>query len=226
MEKAPISPTTKRLLGLRDFEASSPELVKELLQSDNRAAAWESIETTTLPQRPKREMKKGVVLEAIKQNLLSREILKKYPLVYIGSGTDVEYPLSLGGRNILLVDPAFEDERMVEDVMARVRKLVGERINTDSQNTKITFPFDFGEGEEDVTVELVSKPYVEGESEGCALPDEVGVVVLFASQGPGGSVRIDENMKSKLVARGAILEEADFTRITAAGEEETIELGT
>ena len=101
MEKFPSSqPETReqkirKMLGLRDFPQKTLEEKKNILGSDQRVQVLDSIATTTHPNS-KKEVKKGVVLEIAEKKLIAPEILEKYPIVYIGSGTDIEYPLALG----------------------------------------------------------------------------------------------------------------------------------
>ncbi|PIQ91731.1 MAG: hypothetical protein COV70_02140 [Parcubacteria group bacterium CG11_big_fil_rev_8_21_14_0_20_39_22] len=87
----------KRKLGFRDFPKRTIEEKRGLLGSEERVRALDAITTTTLPAS-KKEIKKGVVLEVAEQNLISPEVLRNNLLVYIGSGTDIEYALALGGE--------------------------------------------------------------------------------------------------------------------------------
>ncbi len=66
VERIGISPDAKRLLGLRDFPHASEKHRQGLLGSNERAHAWEAIDTSTLPRR-KREVKKGIVLETLEK---------------------------------------------------------------------------------------------------------------------------------------------------------------
>lgn len=207
------------MLGLRDFPKRTSEEKVELLGSEQRVRTLDNITTTTLPIS-KKEMKKGVVLEIIEKKLLSDEILRNYPIVYIGSGTDVEYPLALGGRNIVMVDPILEDEQAINELIGKIKTLTDQ----DVQNNfgKITFTFDFGSGSENVVVELATRPYDKTIEDRYEIPDNSGAIVLFASQGPSGLVRVDDNMKEKLVEGGVIIE--DTTLMKKSGE--NVELGS
>jgi len=221
-----ISPDTKRLLGIRDFEHLAPEQKDELLKTPDREAAFDGINTTTTPRKPKREMKKGIVAEIIKQRLLPDEILRDYPMVYIGSETDIEYPLALGGRKIMMVDPILENQQAVQEILKKITSIIKEQTKQNPDG-KVNFNFDFGDGKEPVVVELVARPYLKDEKEkSFSIPENTGTILLFASQGPSGAVRIDDAMKSKIVHGGAILEEADILKIDKENnKEEFIELG-
>lgn len=219
-----LSATTKRLLGIRDFAPVSLEKKRQLLGSEERLAALAAIDTSTMPRRPKREMKHGIVLDVLQRRLLSSELLREHPLIYIGSGTDIEYPLALGGRQVIMVDTIFEDQTAIQDVVERVKKITSEEVRKGSDG-KLTFAFDFGDGKEGVIVTFVSKPYMPDDSaNGYSIPESTGAIVLFASQGPSGLVHSDEHMKSKLTNGGIILEEADVLRMRA-NKEEKIRLG-
>jgi hypothetical protein len=109
----------RQLLGLREFDQRKPE---DFLKSGQRRAAWSAIRTNTLPTT-KADMKRGVVLESIHRRLLPENIFKTHPVVYIGSGVDVEYPLALGARYIVLVDPIFTSHDAIRNVVKKVEVL-------------------------------------------------------------------------------------------------------
>jgi hypothetical protein len=224
MEKIPnFNPETReakirRMLGLRDFPKRTQEEKLKLLGSQQRLNVLNSITTTTLPIS-KKEMKKGAVLEIIEKRLLSDEILRNHPLVYIGSGIDIEYPLALGGRHIIMVDPIFVDETAISEVIERIKVACNKEAKDD--DGKLSFTFDFGSSNEDVLVELSAKPY-SNSNEGYVIPENTGAIVLYASQSPSGVVRVDEHMKSKLVENGIIIED---TTVTKKGDVNVVELG-
>src|SRR5690606_32928106 len=100
---------SRKLLGLDvKFRTFTPEEEDSYLISSERKKAFENIDTTTNPRKPKIEQKKGIVSELIKDEIIPQEIVKNYPLIYLGSGTDIEYPLAIGGRHIEMVDYIFE----------------------------------------------------------------------------------------------------------------------
>lgn len=193
----------RHLLGLREFPKRNVEEIRLLLGSDQRLAALEAIATDTLP-RSKKDVKKGIALEAAEKGLISKEVLQGHSLTYIGSGTDIEYPLALGARIITMVDPIFADPKAQEEVLEKVKRLISK---TPVVSGKIlNFQFDFGEGQEEVTVKLVAKsyPYTEGvrAANDFDIEPDTGVIVLYASQGPRGQVSVRDSMKEKLSAGG------------------------
>ena len=129
------------MLGFRDFPKRTDEEKKELLGTEQRMKVFDSISTTTLPVS-KKEMKKGAILEIIEKKLLSDKILRDHPVVYIGSGTDVEYPIALGGRNIVMIDPILADEQAIKEVLEKIKRVTNQETQND--NGKIVFSFDFG----------------------------------------------------------------------------------
>ncbi len=209
----------KRLMGFRDFQKRTQEEKLALLGSGERVKALDAITTTTLPSS-KKEMKKGVVLEIAEKRLISDEILRAYPLVYIGSGTDLEYTLALGGRITVMVDPILAIPEIRDELIEKVKKL-GPGANI--QNDTCVFEFDFGHGKERVSVELAAKAYSAENSE-YELPDRIGAIVLYASQGPAGRITADDTMMDKMVEGGIIIEDTTVIKIKG-GQKETIELG-
>lgn len=211
MDTDPLAAHQKRalqLLGLRVFpERSSDEIRSILSGSEMRVAAYDNIDTTTHP-RKKREIKKGIVLEMLSQHVWADEIAKKQPLVYIGSGEDVEYVLALGARHITLVDPLFSDETIMHNLERRIQALGARAVSRASD--VFTFRFEFKKGvEESVTVACIKKPY-DPSSDACyQLPDSVGAVVLYAPSG----VPVDEQLiRQHLIEGGVLVSEYDAYR--------------
>lgn len=187
-----------------------------MLGSEQRLRALNAITTTTLPVS-KSEVKKGIVLELTDRALISPEMLRTHPLVYIGSGTDVEYPLAIGGRSIQMVDTLLVDPKMQDEVVAKIARLINQ--TPEILNDTIHFAFDFGSGPESVSVMLVPKflPYSEEKrlEDDFVLPSDMGAILLYASQGPGGSVRVTDAMKEGLVDGGVIIN--DYSVVTKDG---------
>src|SRR3989344_6175751 len=198
----------RRLMGKRDFPQRTDEDRLRILKSEDRVRALNAITTTTLPPA-KKEMKKGAVLQIAEENLIQEDILKSRQVVYIGSDIDAEYPLSLGARNNTFVDPVFQDARAKTDLIEKLRKLSGEEPKVEGD--KISSSFDFGNGKENVTIELVPKFFTptgkEKRGDDYELPQNIGGIIMYAAQGPGSSVDSDDAMKAKLMDGGFLLEE-------------------
>jgi hypothetical protein len=227
MENFPISQSEtkeqrmKRMMGLRDFPKKTSEEKMSVLGNEQRLIVLDAIDTTTYP-RSKREVKKGIVLEVADKVLISDEILRNHPVVYIGSGTDIEYPLALGGRIIVMVDPLLGHEEARKELLEKVQKYSGANL-VESDNGIIDFPFDFGSGEESVKVELaaVHYPYQENlrKEDDYQLPQDIGVVILYA---PAGVIVDEGEVKEKLTEGGAIINE--YTLTTKDGK--SVDLGS
>lgn len=222
-----------QLLGLdREYDVIKDTEKEALLKSEERIRAFEKIETTTNPPKARIKQKQGIVSETIKKSLISEEVLKNEPMLYFGSGTDVEYPLALGGRNIVMVDAMFKEDKGGQEVrdyiLQRLRKLTHKEIAVEDDS--FVFDFDFGEGVEKVKVELVGvelpSPYTPEEereklSEGYGkLPEKVGIVLRFAS----GGMTLDE-IKPRVVEGGVTLSEDYLSRKNKADEWEGSRLG-
>ncbi len=87
-----------------------------------------------------------------------------YPAVYLASGLDLEFPLVLRARRIIMIDPIFKDENNINIIR---RKIINYDDNGSSykQISKFhhhfTFQFDFGFGSETVHLDLFAKTYQE-----------------------------------------------------------------
>lgn len=200
---------------------------ERLLPSPELREVFDNFDTTTNPREPNIEKKQGIVSEALRGQLLDEDVLQKHPSVYIGSFVDFMYPLALGSRNIVLVDPVLENERVIPALAGLLKKITGREPSV-SRNV-ITVPFDFGDGPEEVTIRIEAKPYIPPEETGgmedrYTLPDQAGLVLLFASQGSDARVVLEEGIERKIVEGGAILDEDTLMRFRN-GKKERIELG-
>lgn len=126
---APHRKNAMRLLGLnRIYETFNSDEIIEFLKNSYRINAFNQIDTSTHPQQPNRDKKKGIVAELLKKNVLPEQLLETTPLVYLGSGTDIEYPIAMGARDITLVDYIFSDAEARQEVIDRINKITAQEI--------------------------------------------------------------------------------------------------
>lgn len=195
-------------IGVRDFDERSEAERNALLGSPMRQKAFDSLDTVTPFRAVQREQKKNTALELIAR-VVTPELLKSHPLVYIGSGSDVEYPLVLGARDIVLIDPVFRSPDAAGTIAARVEQLTS--VQPHIEENTISFEFEFEQGKpEPVCVTLIpeSYPVHEAETER-VLPPDAGYIVLFASKSIDTVVRPDEYMLQRLAPGGAIIDGPD-----------------
>ncbi len=96
--------------------------------------------------------------EVVRQELLSQELLRTLPTVYLGSGTDVDYPIALGARRIELVDPIFADPQAITDLEERLKRITTKEIKLNRDGVT-AIPFDFGSGPETLYLTIIPKAY-------------------------------------------------------------------
>ncbi len=138
---------------------------KSIHFSPDMLRAFNSIDAFATGRMGNQELiknKQEIVTEVTKKKLLEN-VLTEYPLVYIGSGTDIEYPLCLGGRVIVMVDPIFESPKALADIKTKIENITGEKIAQQSLE-KLGFTFDFGSGKKPVIVHFSPKYYGSPES--------------------------------------------------------------
>ncbi|MBI2038125.1 MAG: hypothetical protein HYT15_04355 [Candidatus Magasanikbacteria bacterium] len=223
----------RRLLGLNvEWQPFTAAEQGAQLGSAERVASYRNIDTTTNPPSAKIREKQGIVAEIVRQELLSQELLRTLPTVYLGSGTDVEYPIALGARKIDLVDPIFSHPEAIKILEERLKQIVRTEVKLNTEDVT-DISFDFGSGPETLSITIVPKVYYqEGMSfnkpdETYVFPDKAGLVILFASQGPGGEIRRDKEIERHIVEGGAILGERTLLKYPKGpqGEAEVIKLG-
>ncbi|MEI7792274.1 MAG: hypothetical protein WCI57_02195 [Candidatus Berkelbacteria bacterium] len=201
-----------KMLGLdRSYKNFSPDERGKFLITPERMRAFDGISTTTNPKREKAAQKKGIVSEILYGNLVLADVLKKYPTLYLGSGTDIEYPLALGSREIIMVDYIFIDREAVDQIIEKVKDITGHE--PEIKDDEIRFIFDFGEGEEEVIVKLIAKNYSPDQQapEAFTSPEKIGMILTFVPLGPMGMIVTGDDLKSKVVPGGVILEDGYLT---------------
>ena len=199
-----------------DYYKTLAASLREVLPSTHLQRAFDAVHAATMHDRG--DLKR---IEAYLHNLARTELeqpLKHYPLVYCGSGTDVDYPLLMGGRHVIMLDPTFgEKYNSFSEVLNRVALIVDPATPTVKDKT-ISFQFDFGSGLEDVCVECV--PAVLGDfaddaqfKEYCqnvfgstdfvqyTPPDKIAVLMEYASGQAVGS-RQRESLHEHVVTGG------------------------
>lgn len=86
------------------------------------------------------------------------KILKKEPALknewalYLAAAVDIELPLLMGFRKITLLDPEYKLGEGIKEISEKVSRYSG---NFDREALKGTLRFDFGEGPENVEIQLI-----------------------------------------------------------------------
>lgn len=199
----------------RESDFQRPKEVKSsIFPSQDRQKAFERISAVTTPQDEAIEHKKTIVKEIAEHNLLPVDTLRHHPTVYAGSHYDVEYPLALGCRRIIMVDPELKNADAAGEIGKRIHALIDEEPTRVQENV-FTFNFDFGEGDEKVSIELVPKYYNPQEistpfgsspkipeDQRYSIPEQTGMILGFQSH----FAEIRQDDITKLVDRGIVLD--------------------
>lgn len=130
-------------------------------QSLSLERALKSIQCHTAPvhQSTAIQRKRRIVERVNEGEFIPLPLLRAGPVLYIGSHTDLPFPLSLGFRKIILLDPSFQSPQTFTSLHKIAREDLGVTIRTSSNQSVFEFEFDFGLGAEEVTVECVAKRY-------------------------------------------------------------------
>ncbi len=185
LEGSNPSPGTKEFMNPEQSEFSiepQKNTPETLFSSPEEAKAFEQISAETLPRKTAIEHKKNNIAEIKKDGLINREIIRENPVVYMGSGIDFEYPLLLGARNIILVDPILKESAYVQTLKERIKKITNTEPTTISE-TELQFILNSSEGPEPVNIKI--EPAIYGSKEtvaGYNIPPEDN---LLRFQPPG-----------------------------------------
>lgn len=226
------SPDSLRLLGLNiSWKTLTEDEQRKFFKSPQRIAAFLAISTTTLPIGPKSDEKRGIVSHIIRKGLIAEDILREYPTVYLGSGDDFEYPLALGARHSILVDPILNEQQVKDNISTRLKGLADGPATFNDQ--MFEFMFDFGSGKELAKIQLepryyhASKKLVDAlgpQDVYTNLPKKIGLVLLYASRSPLWQMKAQGDITSKVVEGGGILADKRFTPKGSLGMKNTIDV--
>jgi len=205
--------------------------IRRLLPNEFLQRAFNNLTTETAFAEEATERKRNWILEIRERKLIDPEILKNNPTVYIGSGTDVEFPILLGAQNIIMVDPIFEDKEKVDEVIRRIEAMIGNnelKISEEQINSKTKTIFEFTIDGINFRIEIVPvyyalqkiiehrrkmpsprryeeiKPGIEGQDLlGFMPPEKIGMILAFLPVEV--SIDDDQNTIRNLVPGGYIL---------------------
>lgn len=180
-----------------------------IFPSSDLREAFRRLAVTTSPEIEQMVVhyKKGVLLDLLEKKEINQNVLRKCETIYLGSNIDIEYPLCLGARKIVLADPAFKNPISQTLLFKKIKDLVGREPTHTSEN-EYTFFFDFGDGPEEVMLELAGKSYAfREELTEYKIPDGVGLILSFIT--PSGTTLkhpLDARaVRDKLVAGGMVI---------------------
>ncbi len=140
-----------------DYSKLIAEKINSLFPSNDLRRAANNINSLSLDQKIAIEHKQDIAIEVREQLLLDEKKLIEGAVVYVASGTDIAYPLSLGARHIIMVDPIFANNKNKEKVTEIINSITDEQPR--EATIGLEFAFDFGHGDETVRVEFYPEIY-------------------------------------------------------------------
>lgn len=123
---------------------------ESVLPTEHLRRAYASIDAATGNKDAGIAQKRAFIVDIRTDGLLDEAIMQRHPVVYAGSDKDIHYPLCLGARTIMMVDPIFEDPKQRIEVEARIAAIITHQPEWIGDG--LEFKFDFGKGDEDVLV--------------------------------------------------------------------------
>lgn len=166
---------------LQDRVAPTPAMMR----------AFQQMEALTHDPELSLFAKKSSIVEIRDRQLLDEATISSAPVVYVGSGIDIHYPLMLGGRDILMVDPSLGRPEFQAALFQAIVDVAGGDWPEPIEDNGWRFNFNFGHGNETVRITPVSAFYGVADQdlpEGATRfvpPAEISLLMSFRSQVEG-----------------------------------------
>ncbi len=179
-----------------------PDELSEILPSENLMDAFQSMKAMTFPKIAALNDKRSSVVELRKSGVIQN--IPQGEMVYIGSGDDIEYPLLLGGTNIVLVDPLFQIPVHMRELIQRIEEIIeGQVLQKDAFT--LVFPFSFDRVScEPVTVRIVPKYANIGAHQSSDVYEPSGDIAFLLGFASGGYLDEDERLLRTVVTNGYV----------------------
>src|SRR3990167_7487380 len=187
------------------FAATKEDLIDNLLKTKSITPQYafllQSIQTATLGRE-------GAILRKVQAVLALREALRQESIakrltLNIGSDIDWQFPVALGARDIVLMDPGFKEAERLQKLLESVR-LFDKTANFQGDDpTSLPFHLDLGEGVELVNLHVSKDRVTKYQS---AKP--IGCVIEFAGPSKGfnrSGVPVTTNIAQIMADDGLIL---------------------
>lgn len=179
--------TTHEMFGnqkLFDIENNKKE---KILPTQDLKNAFYKMKASTMPPIGALSEKREIVASMREGRYIDENVLKERKTIYVASGVDVEYPILLGARKIVMVDP-YIDANSIKEIEERIINISGKYEKT---QTGYLFEVDFGGGKEMVNLEIELSWYgpvfgdvSEKDHKKFEFSQNTGLVIGFASGGP------------------------------------------
>lgn len=142
----------------------------DMFSSLDQRRAISEVTSSSLDSKIAINHKKRSVKEITEEALLSPEIMKSGATIYVASGTDIAYPLLIGARKIVMVDPILQDDKTKQEIINRITAIINQP--PEIIDNRLEFQFDFGNGDENVSVILQAAVYGSEKTYGRLVPSE------------------------------------------------------
>lgn len=150
-------------------------LISPILSTDDQRRALEGLHASTTVRTSGLALKLGFLNDfytLTERGIVNKKVISCYPSLYVCSGLDLELPLLMGSRDVEMLDSCFK-EGLLGKFVDKIWKC---RNFSQLSNTDFTFSFDYGNGEEKVSVKVIPK-----EVQGVELEKKYGLVLGFLS---------------------------------------------
>ena len=191
------------------------QAVERLFPTKASRRIFEQIDAATGGHESAIKHKQQTILEIRNKKLPDQAILDGNPVVYVGSGIDWEYPVCLGGREIILVDPILGNENSIRQLKERIKGATGSEPTT--KDGGLQFLVDFGTGDEKISIKLEPALYcspefqerlkINGEDKLSRFqpPEKIGMLLGFQFTGTDVEIDDDTETMSNVITGGFVL---------------------
>ena len=133
---------------IKDAVQRNKDRVGDMYASMDMQRFYRQLQAATFPAERAVLHKQEVLHELRGRKLLDETLLRQFPAIYVGSGIDFEYPVLMGARRVMLVDPILSDEKARQTLIQRV----GQVVPVTETEREVHFEIDFESGKTEAVI--------------------------------------------------------------------------
>ncbi len=184
--------------------------ISDIYRSSDMQKMFRQLNAATFPRDGAILHKQRILFELRERKLIDENLLRQAPAVYAGSGIDFEYPVLMGARRVIMVDPIFSDERARADLINRISQIA----EVTEASEELCFEVSFDSEEKEIVTLLIrpeifgnpTLPHVEAERNRFqSFSFEGSISLLLGFRTEGADIDTDPTILGHMLPGGVVL---------------------